>query len=268
MKNGTPHSSILQPAVLLLAALWALVFPPPVLADGNKHKEAESHLAEGNRLYGAGEYEAALKQFRAAHLLVKDVKLQVNMGFTLERLGRIPEAAVCFERFLLHRDAAGYPTQAGVVRKRLDRIRRRLGQVVVQCREPGASVTLEGRDVGRTPLGHRLYVWPGRALMEVKKPGFKSRTETLRLRAGELRVFRADIRRAEQKPRIPARAVDARQDPVLAGSAVSRRPIYKRWWFWTAIGVVAAGTTAALLATQLGGDDRTPVGDLGTINVK
>jgi len=41
-------------------------------------------------------------------------------------------------------------------------------------------------------------------------------------------------------------------------------PIYKRWWFWVGIGVVAAGATS--IAVMSGGDD-TPASDLGNYPV-
>ncbi len=44
-------------------------------------------------------------------------------------------------------------------------------------------------------------------------------------------------------PTATASASLVSEPPAQAGSS----PIYKKWWFWTAIGVVAAGTVAAFL---------------------
>src|SRR5262245_8481114 len=41
------------------------------------------------------------------------------------------------------------------------------------------------------------------------------------------------------------------------------RPIYKKWWFWTGVGVVAVGGTAAIYAS--GGGSSPPTTDLGNI---
>jgi tetratricopeptide (TPR) repeat protein len=40
-------------------------------------------------------------------------------------------------------------------------------------------------------------------------------------------------------------------------------PIYKKWWFWTGLGVAAAGGTAAIYATRSGSSP--PATDLGNI---
>lgn len=41
------------------------------------------------------------------------------------------------------------------------------------------------------------------------------------------------------------------------------KPIYKKWWFWTGVGVVAVGGTAAIYAS--GGGSSPPGTDLGNI---
>jgi tetratricopeptide (TPR) repeat protein len=41
------------------------------------------------------------------------------------------------------------------------------------------------------------------------------------------------------------------------------RPVYKKWWFWTGLGVVAAGAGAAVYAS--GGGSSPPSTDLGNI---
>jgi len=58
--------------------------------------------------------------------------------------------------------------------------------------------------------------------------------------------------------------------PLLASSLDGQgkkkeppKPIYKKWWFWTGVGVVAVGGTAAIYAS---GGGRSPPGtDLGNI---
>ncbi len=41
------------------------------------------------------------------------------------------------------------------------------------------------------------------------------------------------------------------------------RPVYKKWWFWTGLGLAAAGGTAAIYATRSGSSP--PPTDLGNI---
>jgi hypothetical protein len=77
----------------------------------------------------------------------------------------------------------------------------------------------------------------------------------------------------ESQDKVPATAAPTLATPVLASGAVldhpvviemtpptppvsaeaTSRPFYARWWFWTAIGVVAAGSVSILLLANQGG---------------
>ena len=57
----------------------------------------------------------------------------------------------------------------------------------------------------------------------------------------------------------------------MSSQLPASKPIYKRWWFWTAIGVVAAGTVAGIVAgtTISAGPDfpaRVPEGARGDVH--
>lgn len=41
-------------------------------------------------------------------------------------------------------------------------------------------------------------------------------------------------------------AVEQKPDDAPLPVVVQQKPLYKRWWFWTAIGVVVAGGASAL----------------------
>jgi tetratricopeptide (TPR) repeat protein len=60
----------------------------------------------------------------------------------------------------------------------------------------------------------------------------------------------------------------AEQDQTLAKKLTvteepRSKPIYKKWWFWTAVGAVVAGSVVAIALTT-GGDDRVPQGADGS----
>jgi len=71
-----------------------------------------------------------------------------------------------------------------------------------------------------------------------------------------------------ERERMQRRIDDVKRE--LQGLRVAQRtPVYKRWWFWTVIGVAVAGaTTAAILATRP--EDQRPVegnGNPGLFNL-
>jgi tetratricopeptide (TPR) repeat protein len=66
---------------------------------------------------------------------------------------------------------------------------------------------------------------------------------------------RQAVERARADQRETDRARAARHHP-------GHRPLYKKWWVWTTVGVVAAGTTGAILLSRGGG---VPSTDLGNV---
>jgi hypothetical protein len=118
------------------------------------------------------------------------------------------------------------------------------GALVVLADQPDAEVYLNGKLMGRTPLKplHALPV--GNYILRVTKEGY---TEVLQ-----------DVRVRFQKS---AQVLVKLQPPKVAtkGKTIKKRlrrpyPWYTRWWFWTAVGVVAAGIGAGL-GVAIGGQD-------------
>jgi hypothetical protein len=61
----------------------------------------------------------------------------------------------------------------------------------------------------------------------------------------------------------PYREVEIETPPPVEESD----PVYTKWWFWTIIGVAAAGgATAAIVATQSGDEVVLPSGTVGTLD--
>jgi tetratricopeptide (TPR) repeat protein len=64
-----------------------------------------------------------------------------------------------------------------------------------------------------------------------------------------------------------APATETRTDLTAAPSTSETPPIYKRWWFWTAIGVVAAGAVVGIVLATSGKQASPPNTGLGSQGV-
>lgn len=99
----------------------------------------------------------------------------------------------------------------------------------------GATVLVDGERRGVTPID--LDVDAGTHRVVVSAPKHETRAVTVTLSRGETR--RIDLQLREESP-----------------------PVTSRWWFWTGVGVVAAGITTAVIAATV---ERSPSeGSLGT----
>jgi len=254
----------MKAAHTLLALLLLMVLAGEVMAEAGAKQQQVSRAAfdQGTTLYERGDYVAALRKFEEAHRTYPNPLIQLNIGLCKEKLDRAAEAAGHFEAFLLASGAAAFPRRITAVRKKLDRLRGRLGNVTLRCPHSGAAVELDGRGAGLTPLPHRLYMDPGSHWISVKKDGFRLSKRDLVLAAGEHQQITVTLEPIRTSL-VPAAALPRPvKQPLPPGPEVSD-PFYKKWWFWTAVGAVVLGSAAAsVAATQTGGSDRLPQEEL------
>lgn len=82
-------------------------------------------------------------------------------------------------------------------------------------------------------------------------------------------VLRETLAR-EQAAREAAAAADPAEQPAIdlqpASEQFVERPLRKRWWLWTAVGAVVAGTVVGVVAATRGPDEQTPAaGNFGSV---
>lgn len=263
----------------VISVLLVLALAAPGGANAETAREQANRLFKsGLERYDAGDYKGALALYQQANKLFNSPQIEFNMALSREKLGQPALAAVHYERFLSQADQLAYPKKVKAVKAKLAALRKKLATVTVSYATRGAAVDMDGKPVGKTPLGHRLYRKPGEFRLTVKKDGFRIFQKNLKLGAGsheEVKVTLEPMSRdapgapvAEPadtgKPAAPPAAVATPANEPEAGAVKkTTRPFYRKWWFWTAVGVAAAGVTAGVVASQTGGSDRVPEGELG-----
>ena len=255
---------VVSPLLVILATALASGLPA-ALADAPDRSRAEALLKQGNTLYDRADYRGALAKFQQAHALFPTPEIELNIGLTQEHLRDLPAAASHFESFLGKVEREGNAARVRGIRQKLEVLRKKLGSITVVCTVRGAVVTVDGKPAGSTPLRHRLYVTAGRHSLVVIATGKRPFKEVLELGAGQHQTLEVKLLHLAPGAREPGTATPGLSPPPPPVRSVSR-PFYKRWWFWTAVGVAVAGAaTAAVVATQTGGSDRLPGGELMTV---
>jgi len=103
----------------------------------------------------------------------------------------------------------------------------RYGTVRVRTQLVGATVLLDGQVAGHTPLQDLRVVAPHKITLRVEKDGFVPFQARLEVLPNAV---------AEVAPELPPE-----------GAAP---PLYKRWWFWGALAVVAGATVTTIALTR------------------
>lgn len=248
------------PVVLLVCCCLAL----PSLARGadpSPKEQARRLFLEGNDLFGRGMFLDALDRYRKARDLYPSFKIDLNIGGTLDALGRRTDAAVYYERFLLQSQKAP-PDVIQSARERLDDLRKKLARVNVSCLQDGAVIVVDGQVVGQTPLELPVYVNPGAHTFSARKEGFLTAMRTLRLKAGEessLDLALSDGTRAKAAPPVvtPPPPSSDKPSPPLSEKADSdgappRRSLRGPLGY-AALGLAGGCVVAAAVLYGLGG---------------
>jgi hypothetical protein len=249
-------SALLLCAAIATAHAQEVIVAPPV-NDAQAKTRAQGLLSEGTAAYGRGDYATALDKFTAAYEIFPSPKLWFNIGQANRDLGRPVEAAAAFDRFL--RNAGDAPPETlAEARRSAAELKTKLGQIQVTCATDGADVTVDGKQVGSTPLGEIVWTTPGRHQVAVQHAGFSPMIEDVVVVAGNASTVSFELRPIDLRASNPGKAGAMVGD----GAASEDKPVYRHAWFWVATGVaIGAGIAAGvLIATRSSGGLDTTLG--------
>jgi hypothetical protein len=209
--------------------------PPDAAADGfDPRARAQALLDQGNERFDADDFAAALRLYESAYNVFASPKLLFNMARCEVGLGLRPQAIRHFVRFLS--DATDVEPD---VLKEAERQVQALGAALVRIdvtgAPAGAAVKIDGVVTALVPLDGPLWAEPGRHAISVDRPGRPPYLSSVKGKAGTTLALNI--------PDVPvARAPLSEPPPVVEQP---RRPLTKRWWFWTSLGAVVLGGAAA-----------------------
>jgi len=111
------------------------------------------------------------------------------------------------------------------------------GAIAVLADQPAAEVYLDGKLVGKTPLPQVHGLQVGDHVLRVSKGGYTDVVQNVQVRFQKT---------AQVVVKLQAPKVAKGKAPPKPRRVDRPYPWYTRWWFWTAVGVVAAGAGAGL----------------------
>ena len=253
------------PALIVLVALAVeATTPAPTPADKQK---ATALLREGNALYKQGDYTGALEKFQDAYAAVPSPKLLFNIGQAERDLGRNVEAIEAFDKFLTSAPDAS-PKALAEARAQVAELQKKVGRLQILCETTGATITLDGKDVGVAPLPSVLWTTPGRHMIAVTHPSGAPGITHAEVVAGGLQTVKVKLSPVTpvapppvaMNPAPAATAPPAVAEPKpapLHGAPGDGAPpstdedsaLGRRWtWAWVATGsaVLFAGSAAVI----------------------
>jgi len=148
-------------------------------------QEAGTRFERGVKLYEAQDFAAALAEFEAAYRLVPRYQVLFNVGVTQKRLFRYNDAVRSLKRYLeLGGDKVPQDRRDAVDRE-LSEIRALVAEVVVKVDGLPASLEVDGRLVGETPLAGPLLLAGGHHQLRASRDGYDPASQEIDVVSGE-----------------------------------------------------------------------------------
>jgi iron complex outermembrane receptor protein len=193
--------------------------------DAQRLREARTHYEKAISHYNLDEFEPALEEFREAYRFKPDPSFLFNIAQCYRKLGQRDAAIDFYRKYVRASPDAANRAEA----------ERRIAELKAQ-----------GDDAARAPAANGAVVAPPAATvvapvdLSAPPPASSSPSAPPALSLASSASPTASL------------AASPTSEPASAGTPA----FYKRWWFWVALGAVAAGATVA--AVTLGSSAQTP----------
>jgi tetratricopeptide (TPR) repeat protein len=174
---------------LLVISLLALATTTAARADGDPKAEARTHYERGLDLASSGAYQAAQAEFREAYAKSPHFAVLYNLGLCEVALGHPLEAVEALSKYLGEGAEQVPPARRTQVEAQIAELEARIAELSVTSDRPGARVTVDGRDVGRTPLIAPVRLNAGTHEVSAALEGTSTVSRTVEVREAERRTI-------------------------------------------------------------------------------
>lgn len=192
------------------------------------------------------QFALAATSFEESYRLRPVPVVLFNLAGAYDRMGRARQAIETYERYLREAGATLPQERTAFVRDALTRLRGQLSTVTLRVTPRDYAVEVDGRR--EAPVASALTLDPGRHVLTFTADGHAVARRELDARAGastDLDVTLTPNAVAAETAPGPRATPDPR---VTLTPSEEGRPVTQRWWFWTGVGVAAAGVAVGIMA--------------------
>jgi hypothetical protein len=163
-------------------------------------EQARKHFGQGLKLYKDGDFDAALVQFERAYAGKPNFKVLYNIAQCHFELRQYVEARDTLSRYL--KDGAGSidAERQSAVQNDLAELERRIAHLNVKVNVTGATVYVDGKKAGVTPLSTPVDVNEGQRTISVETADRGSKQRIVRVAGGEAPTVSVDFAAPSSAP--------------------------------------------------------------------
>ena len=182
---------------------------------------AGAHYARGVDLAKDGKYEGALQEFNAAYVISPQFSVLYNIGQAQMALGHPTQAIEVLGKYLSEGRDRIPEARQHKVQAQMASLSSQLATLSMTTDRPGARISVDGHDVGATPLAEPVRVDAGTHTISVKVDGVPVLVRIVILREAERETLAFDLPAPSSKAAAAA-AREAVAKAMAAAAAASR----------------------------------------------
>ncbi len=189
--SGPPvRRFVRQLAVVLACASVSAAFTAPVHAAPDKEElsKARARFQQATELEQAGNWAAALQQFREVGQVRMTPQVRYHIALCEERLGKLVAALGGFELALSEAESLG-PDFRNEVEGKTNALRERIPKLVIERGEgaEAATIELDGIALGASSIGIEVPLDPGPHQITARASGYDVYNETVEVPEKEIK---------------------------------------------------------------------------------
>jgi len=234
---------------LLLLVLFVLVPVRTLHADPDPKALARVHYERGLALVENRAYEAALVEFQRAYEKSPHFAVLYNIGLCQMALGHPLEAVEALSKYLREGGAEVAESRRQQVEAQIAELESRFAELSITAERPGTTITVDGREVGRTPLARPVRLPAGVHEISASVEGASTASQRIELRETERRTI--DFAFAPVPIAVPPAASPEREPlpPALLGLDYPKqreKPAASGPWRTVGYALAGAGVAAGV----------------------
>jgi tetratricopeptide (TPR) repeat protein len=216
-------------------------------AQASVDDEARSQFDTGVAMFEKGRFEQASIAFARAYELKPSFRLLYNIGQVENELGHFAASLDAYARYLAEGGGSIEKARQDEVGAEIARLEKLVGTVDVRVAEKGATVFVDGRKSGTTPLEKPLVVDLGEHEIQIRRGSSELYREIVKVAGGQNVIVKAD---AEQGA---ATAAEDKGAAAAEGAKPEGKPdeAPQRVWTWVALGMGGAAAVGAAITGGL-----------------
>ena len=200
----------------------------PERPSAGDEDEARRRFFAGAQLFEEANYEGALAEFEASYRVLPQPVVLFNIAQTQRSLFRYDEAVENFGQYLREgADRIPMPRQRQV-RQTIAELERRIAAIRLNVVPAGATVLIDGRSVGQSPLPLAIRMSAGRRVIEVEADGYLPLREEIEVIGRTPRTIDVRLARRNTAGSLAVTAAPADAALRIDGLEVGHAPVRRQ----------------------------------------